>query len=66
MRHNGSESGTDIEEIDLDELDAFCRELDELVREGQATLEDFGRLALAHQELARRRTQGALAAETDS
>lgn len=56
MRHIGSESVTDLKDMALDDLDALCQALEEVVRGGQATLEDFGRLALAQQEVARRRT----------
>ncbi len=57
MRPSQPGASASIEEIDVDELTALCAALDAAVRGGAATLEDFGRLAQARQELARRQAQ---------
>lgn len=50
--------GPVVEAMGHDELLAFSEALDLRVRSGTATLEDFGELARARQELARRGEDG--------
>lgn len=45
-----------LEAMEVDELAAFRELLDQRVRGGKATLEDFGHLARVHEDLARRGT----------
>lgn len=54
MGSRESDVGPILEAMEHGELIEFCQALDRRVRGGKATLEDFGKLARAHQELSRR------------
>lgn len=58
MRQVAEDGRAVIEELDLDALKFLCSVLEDKVLGGAATLEDYGRLALAQQELAKRTADG--------
>lgn len=54
MGSGGSDIGPVLEAMDHADLMEFSKALDQRVRGGKATLEDFGKLARIHKELSRR------------
>lgn len=64
MGSGGSDIGPILEAMDHADLLEFGETLDQRVRGGKATLEDFGKLARVHKELSRR--SGGVAATSDT